>query len=133
MSFPQHFCNFYLAKSKKKGSVVRTSGKLDLSLADGILDLKPVEKNMETCVNKFTDEMKHRLTLKLTDGMDFFSIYSKQLLKINIRILTLPVLCISESCIEIKIKLNFYFHTSLWCLKKFYEGTTKKYENKNIT
>ena len=23
---------------------------------------------------------------------------------------------ISESCIEIKTKLNFYFHTSLWCL-----------------
>ena len=21
-----------------------------------------------------------------------------------------------------KIKLNFYFHTSLWCLKRFYEG-----------
>ena len=36
---------------------------------------------------------------------------------------TLNVPCISESCIEIKIKLNFYFHTSLWCLKKrFYEG-----------
>ena len=31
-------------------------------------------------------------------------------------------LCIFESCIEIKIKLNFSFHTSLWCLKKFYEG-----------
>ena len=29
---------------------------------------------------------------------------------------------ISESCIEIKIKLNLYFHTSLWCLKKFYKG-----------
>ena len=27
-----------------------------------------------------------------------------------------------ESCIEIKIKLNFYFRSSLWCLKKFYEG-----------
>ena len=27
--------------------------------------------------------------------------------------LTFPVPCISESCIEIKIKLNFYFHTSL--------------------
>ena len=26
---------------------------------------------------------------------------------------------ISESCIEIKIELNFYFHTSLWCLKRF--------------
>ena len=40
-----------------------------------------------------------------------------------------------------KIKLNFYFHTSLWCIKRFYEGlkdlykkfwgTTKKCENKN--
>ena len=39
-----------------------------------------------------------------------------------------------------KINLSFYFHTSLWCLKRFYEGlkglhktfwdTTKKYENK---
>ena len=35
---------------------------------------------------------------------------------------TLSVLCISESCTEIKIKLNFYFHTPLWCLKMFYEG-----------
>ena len=34
--------------------------------------------------------------------------------------------CISESCIEIEIKLNFYFHTSLWCLKRFCEGLTKK-------
>ena len=42
-----------------------------------------------------------------------------------------------------KIKLNFYFHTSLWCLKRFYEGlkgfhktfwdTTKKCENRNLT
>ena len=42
-----------------------------------------------------------------------------------------------------KIKLNFYFHTSLWCLKSFYEvlkglhktfwGTRKKCENKNLT
>ena len=30
--------------------------------------------------------------------------------------LTLPAPSISESCIEIKIKLKFYFHTSLWCL-----------------
>ena len=58
-------------------------------------------------------------------------------------VLTLPVLCISESCIEIKIKLNFYFHTSLWCLKRFYEGlkglhktfsgTKKKCENEILT
>ena len=36
--------------------------------------------------------------------------------------LTLPASCISESCIKMKINLNFYFHTSLWCLKSFYEG-----------
>ena len=36
--------------------------------------------------------------------------------------LTLNVPCISESCMEIKVKLNFYFHTSLWGLKRFYEG-----------
>ena len=38
-----------------------------------------------------------------------------------------------------KIKLNFYFHTSLWCLEtlwrpyKIFWGTTKKCENKNLT
>ena len=37
--------------------------------------------------------------------------------------LTLPAgPCISESCIKIKINLNFYFHTSFWCRKRFYEG-----------
>ena len=37
-------------------------------------------------------------------------------------LLTLKDPLISESCIEITIELNFYFHTSLWCLKRFYEG-----------
>ena len=36
--------------------------------------------------------------------------------------LTLPTPCIFESCIKITINLNFYFHTSLWCLKRFYAG-----------
>ena len=58
-------------------------------------------------------------------------------------VLTLKDPFISESCIEIKIELSFYFHTSLWCLKRFYEGlyglhetfsgTTKKCENKTLT
>ena len=39
----------------------------------------------------------------------------------------LPFPCISESCIEIKIKLNVYFHTSLWCLKRIYEGLHKTF------
>ena len=35
-----------------------------------------------------------------------------------------------------KFNLNFYFHFSLWCLKRFYEGLkgiTKKCENKNLS
>ena len=34
---------------------------------------------------------------------------------LGITTLNLPVSRISESSIGIKIKLNFYFHTSLWC------------------
>ena len=30
--------------------------------------------------------------------------------------LTLPAPCISESCIEMKIELNLYFHTSIFTL-----------------
>ena len=50
---------------------------------------------------------------------------------------------IFENCIKTKINLNFYLHTHLWCLKRFYDGfkglhktfwgTTKKCENKNLT
>ena len=36
--------------------------------------------------------------------------------------LTLPTPGISESCIKMKITLNFYFHTSLWCLERFDEA-----------
>ena len=42
-----------------------------------------------------------------------------------------------------KINFDFYFHTSFWCLKMFYEGlkgfhntfqgTTKKCENKSLS
>ena len=35
---------------------------------------------------------------------------------------TLSLSCISESHIEIKNNFYSYFHTSLWYLKKFYEG-----------
>ena len=41
--------------------------------------------------------------------------------------LTLKDPFISESCIEINIELNFYFRTSLWCLKRFYEGLHKTF------
>ena len=44
----------------------------------------------------------------------------------NSKILTLPAPHISENCIKIKINVNFYFKTFLWCSKipKFYEGLT---------
>ena len=45
-------------------------------------------------------------------------------------LLILKDLFISESCIEIKIKLNFYFHTSLWCSKGFMKAFK---ENKKLT
>ena len=57
--------------------------------------------------------------------------------------LALHTPCIFENCIKTKINLNFYLHTHLWCLKRFYDGfkglhktfwgTTKKCENKNLT
>ena len=56
------------------------------------------------------------------------------------RMLTLPVPITDEGE---KINLNIYFHSSLWCLKRFYEGlkgfqktfwgNTKKSENKNLS
>ena len=36
--------------------------------------------------------------------------------------LNIPVLLISESCIKMKTNLNFYYRTSLRCLKRFSEG-----------
>ena len=58
-------------------------------------------------------------------------------------LLIFPFPCISESWIKMKINLNFYFRTSLWCLKKFYEylkvhhkifwDTSTKCVNKNFT
>ena len=61
----------------------------------------------------------------------------------NILTLTFSSPSISESCIEIKINLNFYFHGSLWCFKRFYKdlnglhetfwGTIKKCENKKLS
>ena len=36
-----------------------------------------------------------------------------------ILVVTLPVPIPDE---EKKINVNFYFHTSLWCLERFYEG-----------
>ena len=56
---------------------------------------------------------------------------------------TFPAPYISKSCSKIKINSNFYFCTTLWCLKNFCEGliglyknfwvTKKKCENKSLS
>ena len=48
----------------------------------------------------------------------------KQMSQLNLfeprnNLLTLPTPILDK---EKKINLNFYFHASLWCLKRFYEG-----------
>ena len=47
--------------------------------------------------------------------------FCKKLFSCKNSYLTLPAPCILESFSKIKINLNFYFHTSLWCFKRFYE------------
>ena len=42
-------------------------------------------------------------------------------------LLTLRATCISESCAEIKVNLNVYFRTSVWCLKRCC-GASKPFE-----
>ena len=63
------------------------------------------------------------------DEQNFMNMYYSILLKkhgithhCSSSSLTLPVPCILESCIKIKINLNSYFHISLRCLRRFYEG-----------
>ena len=81
----------------------------------------------------------HR-TEKVVINRIFKDIASYIYLCVSDFMLTLPVPIPDE---EKKIKLNFYFHTSLWCLKSFYEGlkglhktfwgTAKKCDNKTLT
>ena len=69
---------------------------------------------------------------------NFFSFY----ISIISFIFTLPASPIFGKSYKNK-NFNFYFHTSLWCLKRFYEGlsslrktfygTTKKCDNKNLS
>ena len=49
---------------------------------------------------------------------DIVSTFIKDLQKI----LALSASYISENYFKIKINLNFYFRTSLWCLRRFYGG-----------
>ena len=102
---------------------------------------------------KISHFFSNKVNLRLCKLMLFSFQDLLQLLKLKIvmvlryvkDVLTFIDPFISESCIKIKIKLNCYFHPSMWCLKRFYEGlkgfkglhktfrsTTKKCENENL-
>ena len=59
--------------------------------------------------------------------IEMLPLVSSILLPLTVCRLTLSVPCISESCIQIKINLNFHFHTSLWRLKRFYKAPQKSF------
>ena len=64
------------------------------------------------------DSLKHlNCHLKMFPNFASALVFNEQT-----HVLILPAPCISESCVKIRINVNFYFHTSLWCLKRFYEG-----------
>ena len=114
---------------------------------DAQIDWRKVKSNVSICswvVSKILSanqiaEFLRQLHFK---KMRLISLVFCMLIEIQkrlIMILTLPVPVPDE---EKKISLNFYFHTSLWCLKRFYGGledlktfwgTGKKCENKNLT
>ena len=73
--------------------------------------------------NNFKIWLKKILGLDYVESnRNYFYREKKCLLILLNALLTLLAQCISESCIKIKINSNFYFHTSLWSIKKFYEG-----------
>ena len=45
-----------------------------------------------------------------------------QSMEVRVNHLNPPTPCNSEHYIKVKINLNFYFHTSFWCFRRFYEG-----------
>ena len=79
-----------------------------------------------------------------TNPLSFFRRYNLFYKTLNLGNIPLSLdwKVISESYFKVKTNLNCYFHTSLRCLKRFYEdlkglhktfwGTITKFENKNL-
>ena len=65
---------------------------------------------------------QHNVSICLIVVVRFAFLPKGLLFTSNFELRTIPYPRILESCIQIKINLDFYFHISLWCLKMFYEG-----------
>ena len=74
-----------------------------------LLQMKSLMENFIFCVQG----MGHRTLLAAQTKVN----NNNKVSQIMYFFLTLPAPCISESYIEIKINLNFYFQICLWCLK----------------
>ena len=62
------------------------------------------------CSSVFIVNYEHILLLFFDDSFVDLEQINVLWVRDVLHVLTLPVPCISKSCIEIKIKLNFYFH-----------------------
>ena len=71
------------------------------------------------CIETDCNEKRAATAYKWIQFLDYLTNHLLFSVRSN-SLLTLPTPYISESRIK-KINLNFYFHTSLWCLKGFYE------------
>ena len=87
----------------------------------GLIQYLATESPLKMMTNAFYFTLKTLFVLKtFRFCLDFLVMYKNGLVR-KIRListfmtlwLTLNIPCISESCIEIKVKLHFYFHTSL--------------------
>ena len=85
-------------------------------------------------VTPILSQLRDKWEVFLTDGSvsSIHGFSDSKILRDYVRKITsnlsLIVPYISESCIKIKIKLNFYFHTSLWCLRRFYEDLLRNHK-----
>ena len=66
--------------------------------------------------------MKRQMNNKGTKTMSVKTFWCFSCCTEHISTLILPTPCISEGYSKIKINLSFYFQTSLWYRKRFYEG-----------
>ena len=131
----RHYIRFNKQKSEWKHKTAFRSSRLEVFCRKGVL------RNFATFKGKHLCQSLRPATLLKRDSgtgvflwilRNFRSIIFPFRDRLQILLWTLNEPCISEICIEKKNKLNFYFHTSSWCLKRFW-GTTKKCENKHLT
>ena len=98
----------------------------DTSSLNEIDKIKESNKNAKNTIIEHLNINSFRKMFIFTEEiilmLDLFLLCKSKLVLFETTFLTLSAPRISENCINIKINVNFYFHTSLLCLKWFYDG-----------